>query len=102
MGVTDKIRQLRREIIALEASDHPDRERERRDAYIEALLRERAGAEQRLSHALSLGGDRERFLDSSAPTGYRLAEETGTERALRLDSQIGDIERELARVRKLR
>jgi hypothetical protein len=38
---------------------------------------------------------------TTSPTGHRLAEHTGAERALVLDSQLGAIDKEAARVRKL-
>jgi hypothetical protein len=99
-GSFRELAQARARVRALEATDD-DREQERLKAYLAALDEERRGVEQKLSHALSLGNDRERVLDPTSPSGYRLAEYTGAERALVLDSQLGAIDREAARVRKL-
>jgi hypothetical protein len=95
-----ELAQARARVRALEATDD-DLEQERLKAYLVALDEERRGVEQKLSHALSLGNERERILDSTSPTGHRLAEQTGAERALVLDSQLGAIDKEAARVRKL-
>ena len=60
-GVDKKIRELRREIAALENGEHAAHAEEKAAEYLAGLQRERAGLVQQLEIAFSLG-DRRQFL----------------------------------------
>jgi hypothetical protein len=90
MGVTERIRQLRREIVALEQSDHPDREQERREAYLEALEQERRGAERTVSGTPSRQRTRT-YPRRNQADGIPPGRQNRAESALELDAQVAHI-----------
>jgi hypothetical protein len=100
-AVDEHIRAARRELEALQSSDHPIRVEQKRLDYLEALGRERVGVAAQHAAALRRGNAREK-IPSPLVRGELLESElTGFEAAHRLERQLQDIDAEIARVSKL-
>jgi hypothetical protein len=91
--VSEKIRQLRHDAAELEAQAI---DQDRRDSYVAALQRERAGVAAQLEHGLRLGDKRE-TIQGGGP--FHTAIKTGTEIAAEAEQALRDIDAELLRAK---
>ena len=92
MNITERVRQLRRDAAKLEAEAI---EQDRRDSYLAALQRERAGITRQLEHGRRLG-DRRETIQGGGP--FHTAVKTGTEIAAEAEQSLVEIDAEIARV----
>jgi hypothetical protein len=100
LSVEDRIRDLHRELEALQTSTHPARVEEKRQDYLEALHRERVGVAAKHAAALRRGSGREKIPSPIVRGEFVEGELTGYQAAARFERQLGDIDREISRVRQ--
>jgi hypothetical protein len=94
MSLSETVRKLRRDAAKLEAEAI---EQDRRDSYLAALLRERAGVAAQLAHGLRLGDKRE-VIQGGGP--FHTAVKTGTEIAAEAEQSLVEIDAEIAKTEK--
>jgi hypothetical protein len=100
VNVEEKIREVRRELEALQSADHPANVEQKRQDYVDGLKREKAMAAQQLATARGHDpGSRESLhSDRDNPNALAFARLTWGERAAELEQTVAAIDAELERV----